>query len=381
MKIVYVYDAIVLVGGIERIWCNKMNYLADKYGYEVYLITAMQGTHPFSFPLSPKVKHIDLNVKIYIQYRHRFPMNLWLKWKLNRIYNQRLKEQLQKIDPDIIIGAPHWKAELICNLRCRSKKIIESHQSHIKAINTRDHNESLLHVFIKKLLAWKTFRTIERKSDRIVILTKGDGTEWKNKSKIRIIPNMILPVSGSASSCTTHRVISAGRLEVQKGYDRLITAWESIHAKYPDWKLDIYGEGTLRNVLQDQIETTGLSHSITIHPPTQTLFEEFKKSSVFVLSSRYEGFGLVLAEAMACGIPCISFDCSYGPSDLIKDGEDGILVPEGNIPMLAQSICRLIKEEELRKQYGKAARKNIERFFPENIMCKWDELFKEILTK
>lgn len=84
---------------------------------------------------------------------------------------------------------------------------------------------------------------------------------------------------------------------------------------------------------------------------------------------------------MACGIPCISFDCSYGPSDLIKDGEDGILVPEGNIPMLAQSICRLIKEEELRKQYGKAARKNIERFFPENVMCKWDELFKEILTK
>jgi glycosyltransferase involved in cell wall biosynthesis len=111
---------------------------------------------------------------------------------------------------------------------------------------------------------------------------------------------------------------------------------------------------------------------------TKNIAEEFSKSSIFVLSSRFEGFGLVLAEAMSCGLPCVSFDCPFGPRDIITDGEDGFLVENGNIEALSKSIEQLIADENLRKSMGEKAIINVARYDSSNIMNRWEKLFSSL---
>ena len=127
MKIVYVYDSIARIGGMERILTDKMNYLAEIYGHEVYLITSSQGNHPLSFPLSDKVEHIDLDTKFHLQYQHPLLEQLKVGWTLNHKFEQKLKKEIKLINPDIISGNTSFKADLICKLNCKAKKIIESH--------------------------------------------------------------------------------------------------------------------------------------------------------------------------------------------------------------------------------------------------------------
>ena len=121
-----------------------------------------------------------------------------------------------------------------------------------------------------------------------------------------------------------------------------------------------------------------IDKQVFFHPPERNIEEKYAESSIFVLSSRYEGFGMVLIEAMNFGIPCVSFNCNYGPSDIIKDGEDGFLIKNGDEKDFAQKLQELMIDENLRKEMGKKARKNVGRFLPENVVKKWDELFKSL---
>lgn len=379
MKIVYVYDAIARIGGVERILVDKMNYLAEVYGYEVYLITAAQGNHPFSFPLSDKVKHIDINARFHVQYQYKFPKRLWMKWKLDCDFKHRLQEQIGLIDPDIVIGTTYYKADVICRLKCRAKKVIESHcvKSHTGSKDGIKRNVFIqsIHDFLLK----RQNRIIELKSDVIVSLTYKDCKKWnKDEEQKFVIPNFIKEIHTPASNCTIHRVISAGRLTYEKGVDRLIKSWQQVYEKHPEWKLDIYGEGPERINLMHLIQSLKLSKVITIHPFTKNIIQEYINSSIYVLPSNYEGFGLVLIEAMACGIPCISFDCPYGPSEIIREKEDGILVENNNINLLASAINYLIENSKIRQKLGENARKNARRFLSHEIMEQWKQLLKQI---
>ena len=118
---------------------------------------------------------------------------------------------------------------------------------------------------------------------------------------------------------------------------------------------------------------------IFIHEPTSEIIAKYQESSIYIMSSRYEGFGMVLLEAMACGIPCVSFDCPYGPSDIIHDGEDGFLVKHLDTTALAERICYLIENPEIRKEMGEKAKRNIKRYSRENVMAQWTELFNHLL--
>jgi glycosyltransferase involved in cell wall biosynthesis len=195
-----------------------------------------------------------------------------------------------------------------------------------------------------------------------------------------VIYNPLSFFPDSTSNCTSKQVRAVGRYMPQKGFDRLIPAWKQISKKHPDWVLKIYGDG-MRTSLQNQINELQLNSSCFLEPSTPNIVDRYLESSIFVLSSRFEGFGMVITEAMACGVPPVSFACPCGPKDIIKDGEDGLLVENENIEQLTEKICYLIENEDVRKEMGKKARINVERFKVENIAKQWDDLFKDLLSQ
>lgn len=169
-----------------------------------------------------------------------------------------------------------------------------------------------------------------------------------------------------------------GRYVPQKGFDRLISAWKTVSERHPDWTLRIYGDG-MRKQLQQQIDALGLSASCILEHSVPNIADKYCDSSILALSSRFEGFGMVIIEAMACGVPPVSFACPCGPRDIIDDGKDGLLVENGDVEGLAEKICYLIENDDVRKEMGRQARKSVERFKMEHITQKWRELFESLI--
>jgi glycosyltransferase involved in cell wall biosynthesis len=161
----------------------------------------------------------------------------------------------------------------------------------------------------------------------------------------------------------------------------LIDAWAQVAPRHPDWVLRIYGDGGLRSDLQAQVDRLDITETCRLEPTSSDIAEKYADSSIFVLSSRYEGFGMVLTEAMACGLPVVSFDCPCGPKDIIRDREDGLLVANGNIQELAASIEYMITHDGERKQMAKQALVNVQRFQMEEVSQAWMRLFKTLTHK
>lgn len=167
----------------------------------------------------------------------------------------------------------------------------------------------------------------------------------------------------------------------EKGYDILIDVWNIVFKKHTDWILEIYGEGSERKNLQEKINKLGLKESFLLKGVVKNIQNKYLESSIYVMSSRYEGFGMVLTEAMACGLPVIAFECPCGPKDIIKDNEDGFLIELGNIEQMAEKIEELIVNKEKRKFFGENAKINVQRFSQDKIMNKWKELFEELMEE
>lgn len=142
----------------------------------------------------------------------------------------------------------------------------------------------------------------------------------------------------------------------------------------------MYGEGEQKSMLNHLIQEAGLENTVIVHQPTLQIMEKYLESSIFLLTSRFEGFGMVLIEAMACGLPVVSFDCPWGPADIINDGEDGFLVGYLNVDEAANKVCKLIESQELRIEMGIRARVNVQRYKRDEIMKQWNSLFDELVS-
>lgn len=378
MRIVYVLDSLAIVGGVERIITDKMNWLAEKAGLDVILITASQGSHPHPYPLLPKVRHIDIDARFHIQYHYRYPMRLYVRRKTERRFKTELTKLIGQFDPDILISTTYYKADVICGLPCRAVRIVESHTARSFTGRNDGVRRNWIMQWLHDRMLDRYLRRIERRADVVVALTEGDAGEWRDSRRVCVIPNMCVKQPLPTALPREKRVIGVGRLIYQKGFDRLIEAWLTAGAAHPDWTLDIFGSGEDKDKLQRMIQDYGLGGSVTIHEPTANISEEYARSSVMALSSRYEGFGLVLIEAMLCGTPCVSFDCRYGPSDIISDREDGLIVPDGDTGRLSEALCYMMEHEEERIAYGIRARENARRYAPDCIMPQWMKLFESL---
>ena len=380
MKIAYVFSTLAKTGGAERIITERTNYLAEQFGYDITIINLFQQDEDTNhFVLSKKVKQINLGIPYFSQFSYRYPKRLWIRWQLNRQVKKSIKQYVKNVDPDILIGISFFKADLVSKVKCRAKKIIESHEAKPfthSGLNTR-------HNFIKEVYQniWRSFyfRAIERNADAVITLTKADEMLWKRAKYTVVIPNFsVMPIS-KYSDCTSKRVIAAGRLEWEKGFGRLIEAWSIVSSRHPDWHLDIFGEGSMDKTLK-VLTNLYKAKNLTFHNVTSNISQEYANSSICVVSSYFEGFSLILLEAMRHGVPCVAFDCPFGPKSIINDGYTGFLVENGEIKLFAERVCRLIEDEDLRKHFSKASIDRALLFDTDSIMLRWKKLFEQMIT-
>ena len=373
MIVLYYLPSLYTSGGLERIITFKANYLADVCGYNVIILTSEQcGKNPY-FKLSQNVKHIDLDV-VFDMDKCSSKIIKALKYPFKfYLFKKRFKRALFSIRPNITISTLRRELNFINSINDGSIKIGEFHITrsayHTKAI----HSSNFIVNLFKKRLNYVFVKNLSRLS-KLVLLTNEEMEFWPELHNLTVIYNPVTIVPEKLSSCENKMVIAVGRYSFQKGFDLLIKAWKTVVESHPDWILNIYGEGN-KEKLDSIINEFNLSNSCFLLPPVGNIVEKYIESSIFVLSSRYEGFGMVLCEAMTCGLAPVSFDCKCGPKDIITNNSDGILVECGNISSLASNISFLIKNEEIRKKIGVNARLSSVRFNEDVIMDKWKSLF------
>lgn len=381
LKVAYFLESLVAYGGVERVLTDKANYLAIYFDYDVYIITCAQNPkQQNAFLLHESVEQVNLDVPYYEQYHYGYPKRLLVKRRIEKLIRQRLSEAIKIIDPDILIGVTHFEANLVSTIPCRAKKVIESHEARPFTMSGMSQYRNILSSIYMKFYRQVYLRTIERRADVVVSLTEGDAHEWRKARRVEVIPNFSLMPIGEYSNCDTKRIIAAGRLSWEKGYDRLIAVWEIVSRKHPDWHLDIFGNGNLQESLEGTINRTDLQN-VTIHPPVKDIGHEYANSSVCVLTSYFEGFALVLLESLRHGLPCIAFDCKFGPRSIIDDGACGYLVEDGNIELFAEKLCNLIESENRRMQFSLVAVEHARKFDVYGTMTKWKTLFENLVQQ
>lgn len=379
MKIVYYLPSLVASGGIERIITFKANYFAEHFeNYDITIITSEQmGENPY-FALSPEVKHIDIDVPIdrpYSQSRLKKYLTYPYRYYL---FKKRLSKALNILSADIFISTMRRELNFINDLKDGSVKIGEFHVTRSAYGSETIQSGNLIVKALKKHLSNLFFSNVS-KLKKVVLLTNEEMSDWPGFTNATVIPNPIANIQNSnVSDCMSKKVIAVGRYVHQKGFDMLISAWQNVSEKHPDWILNIYGEGDLKENYQQQITQLGLSESCFLKEPVKNIFDKYAESSIFLLSSRYEGFGMVIIEAMSCGLPVVSFSCPCGPKDIISDGDNGLLVEPNNILQFSNKINYLIENEKFRANMGNHSLLSAEKYKIENIAKLWRNLFESI---
>lgn len=378
IKIAYCIPSLYYPSGMERVLTLKANYFAEHFGYEIHIIpTDGKDKEPY-YKLYPSITLHQLD----INYDEMYGRSLWKRisgyWNKQQLFMKRLNDCLCEIRPDITISLLRRDINFINKMKDGSIKLGEIH---FNKSNYREFSDNRLPAFVqhcvKKYWMWQLIRQV-RQLKRFVVLSYEDAAEWTELKNVAVIYNPLPFFPERQSDGSSKQVIAAGRYMPQKGFDRLIDAWSIVNMQHPDWVLRIYGDG-MRQQLQQQIDRLGIASSCILEHSTPDIDEKYCESSIFALSSRYEGFGMVIIEAMACGIPPVSFACPCGPRDIIDDGKNGLLVENGNIEMLAGKICYLIENDEIRRKMGQQARIDVERFKIEQIAGQWKELFESLV--
>ena len=371
MRILYTIAGLYRPAGMERILTDKVNYLADK-GYDIIIVTTEQKGRPCAFPLLPQIRHLDLGVG----YEDNNGSSLWDKLvhfpAKQRKHRKSLTQVLLKEHPDTVISLFCGDERFLYRMKDGSRKVLEVHFSRLKRIQ---YGRRGLWSIVDR---WRSIRDLKlvRRYDYFVCLTNEDFGYWGHPANGRVIPNFLNHIPQEPSPLSAKTVLSVGRYDYQKGYDRLIRAWASIPDK-GGWTLRLVGNGPLRQDLQRLSELLCVGESVIVDEPQSDMAAVYRNASIFTLSSHYEGLPMVLLEAQSYGLPIVSFNCKCGPRDVIADGEDGYLVPEGDIPCLAARIAKLMADSRLREEMGEKARAKAPQWDKETIMRQWIQLLRE----
>lgn len=381
MKIIYCIPDTYKPGGIERVVSIKANYFVEVEGYEVFIITSGQGSKKPFYQFSEKIIFFDLKIDYDEMLKENILKRILLRRKKRNLHKKKLSELLKRIKADIVISTLTHEADFLPNIKDGSKKILEFHfcKGH-KKLMANSFNFSFLTKLAYFYRAWIEENRIIPKYDQFVVLTEEDKENWRANNVISI-PNVLPFENVSKSNLTNRKIIAVGRLDAQKGFDRLIKIWRSIVDSCPGWILEIYGNGDDKETLENQINEFGISNTCSINAPVNNIINKYLESSIFVMTSRYEGMPMTMLEAMSVGVPCVSYNFKCGPRDIINDDIDGYVIKEGDEEAFGKKLISIVNNNSLRYQMGQNAKENITRYSINNVMIKWVELFKSITEK
>ena len=370
MRILYITDALAVWGGIERVLRDKMDYLVG-HGYDVYVVTTDQGPHKIPYPLDNRIIVHDLGIRFHHQYRYRGIKRVLQFFELERLFRRRLKEKLLEVKPDIIVCIRVEFVSAIVDVKGTTPLICESHSM----CYAKDFEQASRWYRFKLWLSLRKMHQV----DMMVALTDGDARDWRRYCpNVCVIPNVVqLNETGKYSDCLSKKTIFAGRFSKQKDIESLFEIWKLVHERHPDWELNAYGEGEQWQKYKELAKIADIN--MYVYPPSPAIFDHYRESSILLMTSLYEPFGLVLPEAMSCGLPVVAFNCPYGPADIITDVVDGFLIEGRDINAYADKVCLLIENVDLRPKMGLSAIISAKRYDKTYIMPQWESLFKKLV--
>ncbi len=374
MKIAYCTWSILGSGGLERVLAVKASYLADVLGYDVTIITTFNGVGKPFHNFSPNIRLIDLGV----EYKgDSLISKITNRISQRRIMKKKLSDVLMKLRPDITISLFQNEATLLPSIKDGSVKLIENH-------STRYYVLLRSKTFVDKLISRINFhdRTkAVKKYDAMITLTQEDKKDWPSGVPIHVIPNPLTLECDRKADFSGKRVLAVGRMSYEKGFDNLIRIWNIVERRHPDWELVIIGahdDLTYLEKVKGLIDDFGLKR-VRLQPECKSIENEYLRSNILVMTSNFEGLPLVLIEGMSCGLPLVSFACKCGPSDIIRDGENGFLVRDKNIKIFADRVCQLIEDKKLHARMSEKALEYSKSYELDRIMSRWKSMFESLM--
>ena len=377
LKIVYCTPALYMAGGVERVLTTKANYFAEHFGYDITIILTEGKDKPLFYPLSYKIKVVNLDIGFEELWHCFFLKKIFVylikQWRFRRL----LRAELMRQHADVTVSLLRREINFINDIHDGSKKIGELHINRANYRNFDAEGAGFVKRSFAKLWSRNLLRHLKQ-LDRLVVLTDKDREAWTELTNVVSIPDPLPFVPNVVSPLSEKRVICVARYSHEKGVDLLLKAWSAVEQQAADWRLDVFGDGD-RTAYEQQIDQLQIDRTrCQLHPRTNDVEREYSHSSLSVLSSRFEGFGMVIVEAMACGLPVVAFDCPWGPRSIIRDGEDGLLAENGNTLALAEKLLVLMQSPSRLAQAAQHARQNVQRFSIEQIAATWQSLFQEI---
>jgi len=366
MRILYLTDQIYLHGGVEKMLTQKINHWIVNYGYEVVLCTSEQRNQDFVYAIDIKLKHIDLGINYSRNQSYFHPANLIKSVR----HFKALRKLIKKEQPDFIISVNYTPEQFFLPfIEKQIPKIKEFHSSGVIIIEPITIFDKLKHHLFLLL----------GKYEAQVVLNE-DEKKYYPFQHLHVIPNF-MEISGKRESLQREKtILTAGRMASVKQFDHLIKAWNIIALDFPDWQVKIFGDGDeiLKAKLELLIQEL-MVPNIHLMGVTSHLDQEMQKASIYAMTSKTECFPMVLLEALAAGLPIISYDCPNGPRNIIKNNKDGILVENQNIELFAREMAFLIKDDAKRELFSQNAKINTSRFVPEQMMKLWNDLFINLI--
>lgn len=375
MKIIYCHCSVYNPGGMEKVLLNKVKWLSAR-GHEVVVVTTDQAGRPPFYEFPDNVRMIDLGINYSMDNTLPVCKKISGYLRKRRLHRKRLMELLMEERPDITVSLYPSESSFIPAIKDGSKKVLELH---FNRFFRRQYGRRGIMGMIDRIRSRQDV-SIARKFDSFVVLTEEDCGYWGDMKNIAVIPNAAMPMDEECSDGTAKRVIAVGRLDYQKGFDRLLRVWSLVKSdrELTDWKLDIYGQGEWEDMLGNMARELGVSDSVTIHKPIKQISREYAKSSILVMTSHYEGFPMVMIEGMSAGLPVISYGFKCGPRDIICDGVNGMIIEEGDEQGFACALASLMKDGRKRVEMGQNAKKIIDRYSENTVMDMWMELFNSL---
>lgn len=367
MKLLYITNQVCGSGGLERVLAIKANYLIQHYDYEIHMITLNQGKEKLFYDFSDQIVFHDLNVS-------GNPVAYFKQYK------RQINEVVDLVSPDVIsVCDDGVKGFFVPKILKKKIPILYERHASKNIFKNVDHPGLLTRC---KYAVMSSLMDIGARSyDAFIVLTNYNLTEWTNKN-IHVIPNPLsFEVNKELNPNAQNKLIFVGSHVFQKGIDRLLKIWKTIHTDFPDWSLEIYGKMDEAKTYSSMAASMELGESVRFFNPVRDIKQKYEEASIYVMTSRSEGFGMVLIEAMSVGVPCVAFDCPCGPTDIITHGEDGFLIENGAIETFAETLSGLMKNKTQRLQMGEKALQHVKRYEVAHVMPIWDRLFNTLIKK